>query len=326
MPPALRPFLDGLVDYAGLFPPARLPLAPAIRNYARYRSGPDAWMLGRFIVPVTQLDALDGYADLFTDSPPFRFSVLTRPPAGEDLPAAYLADIEAAQAWEGRHEGRVAADRFELKLPPTLADDRPALADLFGRLDEAWGRRAGPPACGFVEVDLLREGHERGVASVAQAVSTHNRAAGRDAIGLKFRCGGVTPDAFPSVEALAGAIAVARDAGALFKATAGLHHPVRHHSDEVGARMHGFLNVFGGALLAVTHDFDRAALTRVLADEDAAHFRFDAGGFRWADDWFVPAATIADARAHFATTYGSCSFDEPREDLRALGLLEPAAV
>ena len=109
--------------------------------------------------------------------------------------------------------------------------------------------------------------------------------------------------------------------GVPFKATAGLHHPVRHWSEEVGASMFGFLNVFGGALLTAVHHFDSDALVRVLEDERAAHFRFDDGGFRWTDDWFVPAEAIAALRATFATSYGSCSFDEPREDLRALGLL-----
>ena len=321
MPPALRALLDGLIDYAGLFPPARLDLDAAIRNYARYRTGPDAWMLGRFIVPVTQLDALDAYAELFDEAPPFRFSVLARPAEAADVPAAFVADVEAARRWEGWYEGRVAADRFELKLPPALADDRAALADLFGALDEAFARREGAPARGFFEVDLLGEECERGVEEAAAAAAEHNRRAGRAAVGLKFRCGGVTADAFPLPGVLAHALAVCRDAGVPFKATAGLHHPIRHFSDEVSAPMHGFLNVFGAAVLASAHDFDRIALTRVLCDEDAADFRFEDGGFYWTEDWFVPAEAVAEIRDRFATSYGSCSFDDPRDDLRSLGLI-----
>src|SRR5690606_2555673 len=117
-----------------------------------------------------------------------------------------------------------------------------ALEDLFGALDEAFAQREGEPARGFFEVDLLGEGHARGVEEAAAAAAAHNRRAHRDAVGLKFRCGGVTPDAFPSPEALGRALAACRDAGAPFKATAGLHHPVRHFSAEVGAPMHGFLN------------------------------------------------------------------------------------
>lgn len=324
MPPTLRAFLNGLVDYAGLFPPARLELDPALRLYARYRTSPDAWMLGRFIVPVGQLDALDAYADLFAADPPFHFSVLAPAHEGAGASAAFLETVAAAQRWEDRHDGRVAADRFEVKLPAPMASDCAAAEDLFGTLDEAFARRAGSPAQGFFEVDLLGEGNAAGVEAAAKAVAAHNGRAGRDAVGLKFRCGGVTPDAFPGPVALAHALATARDAGAPFKATAGLHHPVRHFAAEVGAPMHGFLNVFGGALLAVAHGLDGEALARVLEDEDATHFRFDADGFRWAEAGFVPADEVIRLRARFATSFGSCSFDEPREDLRALGLLEPA--
>jgi hypothetical protein len=326
MDPALRAFLEGLIDYAGLFPPACLDLDPALRNYARYRTGPDAWMLGRFIVPVTQLGALDAHAELFREDPPFRFSVLARPAEAADARVLFVEDVETARRWEAKHQGRVAADRFELRLPPALAEDGQALGDLFGALDEAFSKREGEPARGFFEVDLLGEGYAQGVETAAEAAARHNRRAGRDAAGLKFRCGGVTPDAFPVPGVLAHALLACRDAGVPFKATAGLHHPVRHFSDEVGAPMHGFLNVFGGAALASAHGFDRLALPRVLCDEDAADFRFEGGGSWWTGEWFVPAEVVAEVRARFATSYGSCSFDEPREDLRALGLMAPATV
>src|SRR4051812_41630301 len=54
----LRTLLAGIIDYAGIFPPARLPLEQAIRNYARYRQGPASWMLGRFVCPAAQLTPL----------------------------------------------------------------------------------------------------------------------------------------------------------------------------------------------------------------------------------------------------------------------------
>ncbi len=60
-------FMNGLVDYAGLFPPARLDMSSAVENYALYRSETLAWMLGRFICPAARLaefaDCLpDGFA------------------------------------------------------------------------------------------------------------------------------------------------------------------------------------------------------------------------------------------------------------------------
>ena len=46
---SLRALLTGVIDYAGLFPPAKLPMDQALSNYLRYRDGPDAWMLGNFV-------------------------------------------------------------------------------------------------------------------------------------------------------------------------------------------------------------------------------------------------------------------------------------
>ena len=71
---SLRALLSGVVDYAGLFPPAQLPLDQAIRNYARYRQEADAWMLGRFVIPVSRLLEWDAFADLFQAHSPCAFS------------------------------------------------------------------------------------------------------------------------------------------------------------------------------------------------------------------------------------------------------------
>ncbi len=46
---ARRAALTGLVDYAGLFPPARLPLSAAVAEYRRLRNSPSRWFVDRFI-------------------------------------------------------------------------------------------------------------------------------------------------------------------------------------------------------------------------------------------------------------------------------------
>ena len=105
---------------------------------------------------------------------------------------------------------------------------------------------------------------------------------------VKLRCGGAYT---PSVEQVALVIAACRDAGVPFKCTAGLHHAMRH-GDE-----HGFLNI----LAATTAP--NARLEDVLAEEDVAALDLE-----------------APDRALF-TTFGSCSWREPVDDLEALGLL-----
>jgi hypothetical protein len=54
---AIDAFLDGIIDYAGLYPPADLDLPTALSNYAAYRRHPEARALGRFVLPLERLDA-----------------------------------------------------------------------------------------------------------------------------------------------------------------------------------------------------------------------------------------------------------------------------
>jgi len=58
----------------------------------------------------------------------------------------------------------------------------------------------------------------------------------------------------------------------------------------------------------------------MLGDDDANSFVFDDEMFQWRD-WKISTAQIAQRR-QLITSLGSCSFDEPRDDLRALGLFQ----
>jgi hypothetical protein len=153
-----------------------------------------------------------------------------------------------------------------------------------------------------------------------RAMAAFNRMRDDVSVGLKMRTGGLDPEAIPSSERVATAILACRDAGVHFKATAGLHHPVRHYDESLGTMMHGFFNLFGGAALAVVHDLDAATLVEVLEDDDPEHFRLTGYDVAWTD-LSAPADAVARTRETLAISFGSCSFDEPRDDLRALGLL-----
>jgi hypothetical protein len=142
---------------------------------------------------------------------------------------------------------------------------------------------------------------------VPRAVGAVARAGGR----VKLRCGG---QAVPSVEQVALVIAACRDAGCAFKATAGLHHPIRRGPE------HGFLNLLAAVTFAHAHGAEAAELESVLGEEDPSAFAIDSEGItvrgRRAD-----RAEIAAAREGLFASIGSCSWREPVEDLQALGLL-----
>ena len=138
----------------------------------------------------------------------------------------------------------------------------------------------------------------------------------------KLRTGGVKPEMIPPVRDVADFIRACAERRIAFKATAGLHHPVRstrgltYDADPPRAVMHGFLNVFVAAVLAWHGDRD---LEPVLAESDQAALRFD-DRLHWRDR-SLSAEQVREARRDFAHSFGSCSFDEPVQGLQALGLL-----
>jgi len=141
----------------------------------------------------------------------------------------------------------------------------------------------------------------------------------------KIRTGGLTPDAIPSSEEIAEFLHRAASRRVPFKATAGLHHPIRSHraltyaADSPQAVMHGFVNVFAAALLAKL-GAEQRILVDILNESDPSAFRF-LDGEMLCRGLGIGTAQIAEARHYFAHSFGSCSFEEPIADLKELGWL-----
>jgi hypothetical protein len=301
---ALRRLLNGAIDYAGLFPPAQLELGPAVKNYARYLRSEDAWMLSTFVLPIGQFGQVQPYLSDFDGSYPLRVSAL-----GQKTNNATGFD----QAWQGitaavRETGAARMDLFsvvqlELALPPDPD------AEMIGALDRVSGELELPVFCEAPAADAVRT-----IALLAQNNTTKHAP-----LGFKLRTGGIAADAFPTSDEIACVLVAATRDAVPIKFTAGLHHPVRQFRDEAGGKMHGFLNVFGAGVLCAEHGWDENLTAQMLEDEDPAAFSFDADVFRWRD-WAITADAI-NGRRRLVTSFGSCSFDEPRDDLRALRLL-----
>jgi hypothetical protein len=150
-------------------------------------------------------------------------------------------------------------------------------------------------------------------------IADNNRSHANPRLGFKLRTGGVTANAFPSSEEIALVLCCAATHQVPIKFTAGLHHPVRLYHDSVQTKMHGFLNMLGAGVLALEHDWTEKQIAEMLEEEDAETFSFSDDFFGWRD-WRIAADRIAIHR-ELVTSLGSCSFDEPRDDLRALKLL-----
>jgi len=302
--------LAGLVDFAGLFPPAALGMAEATAEYARQRQGDAAWMLGRFVVPAARLDELERAAQGLWPSQPGPHAVESAPGPGASPPSpwglsvlvgpALEAHAEAVLDFGARHTARARVDAVEL-TGRSVAEIEASLAVV----------PVGPVA--YVEVP------QDGDLDPLLAALRARRAR------AKVRTGGVTPDAIPGTGTLARFLEACAKAGVAFKATAGLHHPFRgeraltDQGDAPRAVMHGFVNVFAAAALAHAGETART-LEAVLGEGDPAAFRFDDAGLAWRDRR-LDAASLAATRRDFAVSFGSCSFREPVEDLRAAGIV-----
>ncbi|MGH7737046.1 MAG: hypothetical protein ACREMP_04160 [Candidatus Tyrphobacter sp.] len=282
--------LERLVDYAGLFPPAKLPMEAAAAEYERCRGGPHAWMLGRFVVPATQIASLES---CLSEATP--------------VPAAVLFDGEG----EILPSARVRAESCEvaLRLPgQEIGASRTAIRAVRKVLRE----RAPDLA---VAIELPRGLSSALLAEAMDALADCGFAA-------KIRCGGVVADSVPPVDEIADFIRAASHARVPFKATAGLHHPIRHFNDGAGFTMHGFLNVLAAAAAAPT--WDTSSLREIVADEDAQDFRLDGSGLHWRGTLLADASALTRIRRGGFLGVGSCSFTEPVDDLIGLGIL-PAA-
>ncbi len=306
--PPVRAAFRALIDYAGLFPPAGLPMREAVAEYAAARHGAPAWMLGRFIVPVSRgpelLDALRERAD----EPPFALSAIVD--AAPD-PRRWFDALQARlQETAGLRASRaVVVEALEVPLPP-LATMRETFDAPLGQLGASLERAGLRDLPAYAEAPRGPGWRERQSEIMA--------ATGRARLGAKLRCGGVTAQAFPSVEEVAAFVAAATAAGVAFKATAGLHHPVRHVDAATGFAMHGFLNVLASAAFAADCVGDE--LVRVVAEEDPDAFWFDDAAFGWRERR-IDAPGLEAIRARGFAAYGSCSFKEPVDDLVALGVL-----
>jgi hypothetical protein len=305
MPAAsLRALLTQAIDYAGLFPPASLELEPALRNYAEYVRGAEAWMLGAFILPVAQFDAAARCFSQFETQPRLRFSALgPRLDNAEGFLRSISAAMDSVASFRATGRETVAVDQYEAPLP----------AQMTGDLFDSIGARAEAQLPTFLEAAPGEA--ERVIAAIA----AKNRDKAGPKLGFKLRTGGVTASAFPSSGEIAVALLAAGNQQVPIKFTAGLHHPIRMFHGSVQTKMHGFLNVLGAGLLALEHHWNEAEIVRMLDDEDPGSFSFTDDGFAWRD-WGILTAKIPARRA-LVTSLGSCSFDEPRDDLRALKLL-----
>lgn len=224
------------------------------------------------------------------------------PPASLPLEQALAADAAAASGPYAWMLGRLVVPASALAQLPTVR--RPLSVVLDAPL---------PAGTSPAAIELTLDGSvsaPEGIAEVYQEIDLdadlEAQLARLAAGGLraKIRCGGART---PSLAILAAFVRAARRHGLPFKATAGLHHPLRRGAE------HGFLNLAAAVAFA-------GAEEAALAETSAAALRLGPDGLRWRDRHAGPAE-LERLRSFGLVAIGSCSFTDPVEGLRELDVL-----
>ncbi len=295
---SIKPLLSSVVDYAGLFPPAKLDMEEAMSNYARYQTTPYNWMLGHFVVPASRLDELEELLPRFALKQ-WSISAIVSP------------DVELELDWlhSLHHNNQIAIAALEFPpLPPA------EIEKICPRL----------PA----DVDSFFEIPLKGDIDAYLAAMQHTGAS------AKVRTGGITAEAFPNTAQLCQFIVACAKAQVPFKATAGLHHALpanyrlTYEPDSPSSNMHGFLNVAILAALVYWQKVTQEEALEVLQESSIKGFQLNADGIAWrvkpsypVENRYLNLAEIEEVRKRFFRSFGSCSFQEPIDDLKELQLL-----
>lgn len=290
---SLHALLADTVDYAGLFPPSKVSMETAVRNYADYLKSEHNWMIGRFVVPVADLDRfIEAQKSIKSVKEAWRLSVIGG--------AETLTDFEKINHFNENNSHLAQIDAVEIK-----AESAEKIRETARFLPENIDCYFEIPSS-IILTELL----------TAIAVSKTR---------AKIRTGGITLEAFPPVDEIVKFMRVCAAANVPFKATAGLHHPLRCHKPltyETNApkgTMNGFLNLFL-TVAFLRKNLNSTFVHELMKETDANNFTFTDDGATWKDH-AVTTQEIEIARQRCVISFGSCSFTEPIEDLKTLNIL-----
>ena len=268
----------------------------AVINYAMYRNSNYSWMLGRFIVPLGRLDEfLESAKDFFSRdaSSAWQLSVI----GSDDI----YDTVRRVEDFNATNAPGVVCDSLELK-----AQSQEDIVTMTNAIHKDYVT--------FFELPLNDD-----LPDLIASLSINGHCA-------KIRTGGVTPDLFPKTRDIIRFVRACLAANVPFKATAGLHHPIRcfkplsYDADAPKGTMHGFLNLFLMTAFA-REGFKPDVLEEIMEDEFAESFDFQPGGVSWHQEFNLTTAQLKFLRQSGVISFGSCSFDEPIEDLQEIGLL-----
>ena len=294
--------MEETIDYAGLFPPAELSMRQTVQKYAAHRASPQRWILARIAIPVSRLHEFDREAvDLFPKTgsssrdDAWRITAIMSSLHDHRVEE----DVEIIEKFNAAYE-RKGGTAAVIDAVETKALDGTTIAECMEMIPEGFET--------WVEIPWDKD--PRGAITALS---------GFDA-GAKVRTGGTTIPAHPSPEQLALFIDSTAAASVPLKATAAIHHAARSLNSTVGCDQFGFLGVFIGACMRWHERLNRQGLQEILQERDPKAFLFSPDGVKWKTHQ-LSLREIDEARRVFMKSFGSCSFEEPVDELKSLGIL-----
>jgi hypothetical protein len=319
---SFKAFTNKLIDYAGLFPPAGLSLTQAFHNFLFYKISPYSWMLSNFICPAGKLNELTELMKHIEDDNTAIIPVSILGSGTDDPRKLYEkndTDLTAINTFHETSSAKASIDAFEIRLPAVLFTDKSgsSILDVLDKINYLIQDSLKKEIPCYFEASITGN-FNFCISKLAEAVAIHNMKGYKS--GLKLRTGGTEASSFPSVDEAAHTIYTCLEQAIPMKCTAGLHHPIRHYNETVSAKMHGFLNIFGAGILAYTHKLELSKIKEILEDEYSYNFDFTPDSFK-CNTITANEENIREAREKFMISFGSCSFDEPIDDLKTIELL-----
>jgi hypothetical protein len=320
-PKSLEYFCENLIDYAGLFPPAKLSLNEAFDNYIKYKNGHFKWMLSQFVCPVKMLKELitlirnnyPGEKDIYISAIPEGGNTT------EEFIKNFNNDLISCSDFISHCGDSAEINTFEIKLPEEIINEHhpKKISELINSVSSGINEKISEQAFVFFE-GITGTDWKKNISSLINAIEIHNESISN--CGFKLRTGGIAADSFPSPKQISFSIRECLDREVRMKFTAGLHHPFIHNDIEIGTTMYGFINVFAAGIIAMRHNISNHGMEKILTDESPGNFIFKDDTFSW-KDWNISTGEINFARKNLVVSFGSCSFDEPVDDLKLLRLL-----
>jgi hypothetical protein len=307
---AVTALCSGLIDYAGLYPPAALGLPQALSNYRSYTSAPDSWMLSRFIAGAAHaLQLTDELLAGFMSQGALEISLVSKDPI-QELPKVIAALPQVA---------RVVAVESPLVAGTEIKDQLASHREAFKALVDQ-----GHQLEMFYEVPFS-ENWDQEFLRLVDGIVTIGAGHPARSVGCKLRCGGLEPQLVPSPERLGRALHACAERSIAVKFTAGLHQPFRHmpkpgETGSAGVPMHGYFNLYWAALVVNAKRCSAGEVIEIVAEMESCNPRVMDDSIEWLGVR-LSEQEIRDMRSSKVLSFGSCSFEEPIDAARQLGWL-----